>query len=341
MKFLKKLFVRRPEEYLEKGDGLLSSNSYYEAREAYENGLRACGNNPELGDLAGQLTGRIQDANSGLAALNIAEAEHAITRGIPDKAVEHLELAISLTGDASIREKAEVLLAGLENNSNDTEVLAPSHGCSSCALPTSPQQDFSSPANSSLPPLEYYELLILQLPEELHETYASLGEDFASMYIAASQDNHLEALDLLERWFDGSHRDIYCYEKGKILHRLGRIDEAESLLRDSIRVNAGNPLPHLGLALLLIDEGRLDEAHQQLTGMIEKDIFTGQALLMLGEVYQLGGNHEAAINQYAALIDTPLGRAAAEKLYEILLECGRDADAAHIHKKYLAKNCKH
>ena len=159
------------------------------------------------------------------------------------------------------------------------------------------------------------------------------------MFIAASRDSHHEALDLLEQWFDGSARDIYCYEKGKILHRLGRISESETCLRDSIRENAHNPLPYLGLALVLIDEHRLDEAARHLDAMIAAEIFTGQALMMRAEVFLFAGDSDAAIDLYGRLLDTPLARAAAEKLHELLLECNRQPEAVHIYKRYLANKC--
>ena len=160
------------------------------------------------------------------------------------------------------------------------------------------------------------------------------------MFIAASRDSHKEALDLLEKWFDGSHRDIYCYEKGKLLHRLGRISESEKFLRESISENSRNPLPYLGLALLLVDDHRLDEAGRQLDAMIAGEIFTGQALMMRGEVFQLAGEADAAIGLYGKLLETSLARAAAEKLHELLLECNRQPEAAHIFKRYLGK-CQH
>lgn len=342
MKFLKKLFVRRPEDCLEKGDALMASNSIYDARVAYEDGLQRCKGYPEHQELSSRFASRIDDANRGLAALNIEEACHAIARGAHEKAVEHLELALTLTGDTSLRSKADLLLTDLLESSHDAEEPLPKNACSSCShISTSTGEVPPSHPDSDLLPHEYYELLILQLPEQLQEVYATLGEDFAQMYIAASQDRHQEALDTLEKWFDGSHRDIYSYEKGKILHRLGKTAETELCMRDAIGVNIGNPLPHLGLALLLMEENRLDEAEEQLDRMIEDDIFTGQSLMMRGEVYQLTGNSEAAINQFIALLDTPLASTAADKLHGLLLECGRQADAAVIFKKYLGNSCKH
>jgi len=45
------------------------------------------------------------------------------------------------------------------------------------------------------------------------------------------------------------------------------------------------------------------------------------------------------VNQYVELLQTPYARAAAEKLYGILMEIGRQSDAAVIFKKYLNKSC--
>jgi tetratricopeptide (TPR) repeat protein len=160
------------------------------------------------------------------------------------------------------------------------------------------------------------------------------------MYISASHDQHAEALELLEKWFKGSDRDIYCYEKGKILHRLGKISESETYMLESIRENIHNPLPQLGLALLYIEEHRLEDAARQIDAMIAAEIFTGQALMMRGEVFELSGDLEGAIRQYGSLLETPIARSAAERLHEILVECNRQPEAANIFKRYLGK-CQH
>jgi tetratricopeptide (TPR) repeat protein len=340
MSLFRKLFARGPEDYLTKGDGYFAAHSYYEARSAFETGLQACRGKSGQADMVQILEARVCDTNRAMAQLNMLEAEHALRQGAIDKAVEHLELAKTLTEDANIREKADHLLAGLEYKSNNTEVVVPAASCSSCSQSSPDVHEAPPETDADLPVLEHYDLLIRQLPEEMYERYSSLGENFACIFIAASRDNHQEALDLLEKWFDGSQRDIYCYEKGKILHRLGRISESEASLRESISENNHNPLPHLGLALLLIDDNRLNEAAQQLDCMIAGDIFTGQALMMRGEVFQLAGDTEEAIRLYGKLLDTSLARAAAEKLHELLLECNRQPEAAHIYKRYLGK-CQH
>jgi tetratricopeptide (TPR) repeat protein len=340
MGIFKRLFNRSPENQLAKGDGYLAAHSYYEARSAYEAGLHDCQGKAELAGLAQKLEARISETSRAMAELNLHEAEHALRQGLVDKALEHLDLAKSLTDDGKIREKADHLLTGLEEKSNNTEQLAPAPSCTSCSHGSIDDHEATPETSADLPVAEHYDLLIHQLPEDLYGRYSCLGENFAYMFIAASRDSHQEALELLEQWFNGSDRDIYCYEKGKILHRLGRIKESEACLHDAISANGHNPLPHLGLALLLIDDQRLDEAARQLDDMISADIFTGQALMMRGEVYQLAGDTDAAIGLYGSLLDTPLARAAAEKLHGLLLECDREQEAVHIYKRYLGK-CQH
>jgi tetratricopeptide (TPR) repeat protein len=121
MGFFKKLFNRSPEDYLAKGDGYLAAHSYYEARSAFEAGLQACQGHPGQSGLSRVLETRICETNRAMAELNLHEAEHALRQGMVDKAVEHLELAKTLTDDGPIREKADQLLAGFEEKFNNTE----------------------------------------------------------------------------------------------------------------------------------------------------------------------------------------------------------------------------
>lgn len=337
MNFLKKLFTRRPEDFIAKGDELLSASHWYDARCAYEDALSCCGDDAELRSL---LQEKICAANYGLAELNVQEAGNALQRGDAAKAAEHLELAKSLTSDVDIREKAEKLLKGMPEKHNDQAELATHSSCSSCSHTSHDAQPILEPEEMHLDSQAHFELLIHQLPEEICGRYALLGEVFAKMYVAASQDRHTEALELLENWYTGADSDVYLYEKGKIQHHLGKVSDAERSMKDSIAANPSNPMPHLGLALLYLEGHRLQEALQQIDSMIAADIFTGQALMMRAEVFEAAGELQAAIDQYAALLQTPLAKAAAERLYAVLNHCGRQEEAAHVFKQYL-KKCSH
>jgi len=343
MAFLSRLFSKNPEDFLAKGDRLFEACSFFESRNAYEEGLQRYlnANGAETtDDTTGVFVAKIALANRALAEMNIVEAEHAIGRGAPVKAAEHLELALSLTDDAILREKAEILLANLAENTNDTNTLAsPGGACASCS-PTEPQTQASSPCEDpSLSDMDYYDLLIRQLPGEMYGRYAGLGEKFAYSYLAASRDDHTAALELLEEWYDGSSRDIYRYEQGMILHRLGNSRDAEKCLLDALAENPVNPLPHLGLALLLLDARRLEEAAERLDRMIAGEILPEQALMLRGDTCQLTGDADGAIRHYGMLLPTPFARPAAEKLHDVLMQCDRHQEARAVFKRYLAGCC--
>jgi thioredoxin-like negative regulator of GroEL len=191
-----------------------------------------------------------------------------------------------------------------------------------------------------MPLMEYYGLLIQQLPHEMYERYANLGEEFAAMYVAASENRHNDALRLLEDWYSGSCRDIYCYEKGMMLFRLGQADKAEACLREAIEGNGANSLAHLGLALMLVEGRRLPEAGKQLEAMMSAGMLAEQSRLLRAEVHLLAGETDQAIDMYSGLLDTPSARVAAERLHDVLVQCGRNNDAAYIVKRYL-RGCGH
>lgn len=340
MSLFSRLFSKNAEDFLAKGDRLLDAHRYFEARCAYEDGLQRLRDSGAGGDIADAFAAKIARANLALAEMNIQEAEFAIKRGASSKAVEHLELAKTLTDDGALREKAEKL-AGLVENTNETNRLAPhGGGCTSCASQEPETQVVTHCEDPDLSPLDYYDLLIRQLPGEMYSRYAGLGEKFAYMYLAASRDEHQRALELLEEWYDGASRDIYLYEKGMVLHRLGNAPEAEACLNEAVAENPDNPLPHLGLALLMIEGERFEEAAARLDAMIVAGMLAEQAVLLRGDTAQLAGDLDGAINCYGQLLSTPYARPAAEKLHTVLIQCDRRQEAANVFKRYLT-GCRH
>lgn len=335
MKIFSRLFSKSPDDLLAKGDRLFDSGRFFDARTCYEDGLQSCadGNQKEL------LNERIGQANLKLAELNLAEAEFAFSRGDSEKAIDHLELVKTLTYDASLREKADRLLKEYDDSEAVPADPASPASCASCTHIPVGDVTGAQHSEDSLHPLEYFELLIRQLPEDDYLRYLKLGEDFAYAYVAACRDKHGEALSLFEKWSSESNRDIYHCERAKVLHRLGRDQEAEQDLRVAIRINPCNSLAWLNLALLLIAGARFEEAIFVLDAMISDGMMPEQAMLMRGEILEATGNPDEAIEQYSRLLTTQYARTAAEKLYPLLICAGRHGDAAALFKQYLGTCC--
>jgi len=334
-----RFFSRSPSDFLAKGDSFMESDRFFDARTAYEDGLALCQGKVEYNEMKIVFISRIEDANRKLAELNIHEAEFASSRGDVAKAIDHLELVKTLTYDPELREKAEKLLLDFVVLEDESVVPVVAASCASCSGSSRRGYSDDQHSEASLSLLEYYELLIQQLPSDQYERYTQLGEDFAYAFSAASRDEHQEALAGFENCAKILPPDIYHYEKAKVLHRLGDDNAAEQHFRTSIEQNRGNSLAWLSLALLLQEQNRLKDAAIAFETMIAEDMMPGQSLLMRAGIYEATGDHESAINQYVKLLQTPYATVAAEKLYVLLLDTGRKGDADIIMKKYLKKSC--
>ncbi|MEI7816794.1 MAG: tetratricopeptide repeat protein [Desulfuromonadales bacterium] len=315
------------------------SDSFFDARTCYEDGIRLCSGESDSDALKTVFSERIETANRKLAERNLYEADCAYARGDVDKAIDHLELVKTLTYDQVLREKAEKLLHIYLPPDTVHDEQATVSSCASCAGSSCGDSTDSEHSDDSMPLFEYYELLIQQLPVDQSHRYAELGENFAYAYVAASRDNHQEALSGFQNCFDTLPHDIYWYEKGKVQHRLGNDSEAEQSMRKAIQLNAANSLAWVNLALMLRENLRFQDALSTIEIMVSEQIMTEQALLLRADIFEATGDHEGAVKQYVELLQTPYARAAAEKLYVILIEVGRQDDAAVIFKKYLNKSC--
>jgi tetratricopeptide (TPR) repeat protein len=317
----------------------MESESFFDARSCYEDGVGLCAADGAFAALRPEFMQKIDTANIRLAERNIQEAESAAARGDVKKATDHLELVKTLTYDAVLREKAEEMLQGLVLPDEEDHNQSRASSCASCSGSSHEESSDGASADDSLPLPEYYELLIQQLPADQYQRYVGLGEDFAYAYVAASRDHHREALAGLEKCAASLPHDIYRFEKGKILHRLGNDREAEEHLRAAVQLNGGHSLARLTLAMVLRENGRLDDAVAIAEAMIAEQAMAEPALLLRADICEAAGDHEGAVNRYVELLHTPYARVAAEKLYVVLLEIGRASDAEAIFKKYLKKSC--
>jgi len=125
------------------------------------------------------------------------------------------------------------------------------------------------------------------------------------------------------------------YETGIIYYRLGKAKECELRLKRALELNGHNPICHLSMAHLFIDQGRIEDAIEWLANMINSDILVSQALIMLGDMYLLKKMDAEALEIFTKALEFPeLKKIAAERMLPIL-----SAQGKHEEVKYLVKNC--
>ena len=326
-----------------KADSLYTSGHFAEARSRYLDALALINETSEKESEQSMLQERIADTGNRLAEMNIEEAEAAFRGGNDLKAIEHLQLALELAVDVSLRQKAENMLQPSIIINQKGEEKAPAHkahGCATCSPTNHKTDDILSDIQDSLPPSEKFQLLINTLPGDLPQRYAQLGEKFASAYLLAHDDKFNEADRLFSELLKSGESDIVLYEKGTLYFRAGDLAGCELLFKHSLRLNNSNPLAHLGLAQLYADTRRFDEASEVLSDMMRADILPEQSLIMQGDIFTAQGLYEKAVAIFTPALENPvLKKTAAERLVHLLTAQGRETEAAYLAKTYLKGCC--
>ncbi len=280
---------------------------------------------------------KLSEINNSLANLNLQEAEYALNSGNPIKAEEHLQMVLELAEDVALREKAEKFAANIASR-NDFHNLNNNNGCSGCH--TSHGTESSFHADSHLSMEEKFELLVSTLPAPLPERYASLGKEFACCYLSIHDGEDDKAQPILERLLRSTEDDILFYELALIKFRQNDFSSCEDLLKRAIAINPQNPLCYLALVQLRIETGQVADAIPLLEQMIQSDILSGQARIILGDVTAMLGEDDKAIDIFSTALSVHgISREAAERLLPLLVKQGRPADAEYIKKQYLKGCC--
>ncbi len=339
MAIFKRMFGRDCRYYMEKGSIALQAERYAEARDAFAEALaKLDGTAPGAAPLEPEIRAKAAVAGNRLAALNIEEARYLLSRGEQAKATEHLDLAVALAEDGTIREMAEQLRPDLSSRQTEMVPRQPKNACANCPPGGAESAENIEVADNQLSAADRFHLLVQPLPGNLPEQYERLGEKFAKGYLLANSGETDNALVLFTELQAAGENDILLYEIALLRYREGDLATCEDLLRRALVLNGVNPLCHVALAHLFTETGRFEEASKHLETMIAQEILPDQARMMLGDVYLELGDELKAIATYSEILQSPLGREAAGKLIPLLERCGRLEDAAYMHKRF-RKGC--
>lgn len=337
---MKKLFRKDAASYIEKGEKLLVEERYAEARAVFQEALEKLdSNSPDAVATESIIKAKISTTGNGLALLNIQEAEYSIRGGDKAKAADHLNLAIDLADDVTIREKAEMILVSFAGDVQQKHNNKLYGSCGGCHGKEEQHINKSSLFDGDLAEDDRFELLVRPLPGDLPERYMDLGEKFALGYLAAVAGDVVTARKVYEELLAFEENDIVLYEIAILFYGEGDTARCEAFLHRAIELNGANPLCYLGLVHLLTDAGRFDETVPLLEAMIDHELLAEQARMLLGDTYQNLGDSSKAMDCYSRLLSSPLKREAAERLIHILEKCGRSEEAEYLFKNYLKGCC--
>jgi tetratricopeptide (TPR) repeat protein len=235
----------------------------------------AIGEDVDRGDLdaAGQneLEEHLAAAGNALAELNLAEGDACLRGGNLPRAREHFRLAAAQARDENLA------LAARQRLEADSRPPSPPPSIPSPAVPAAcsggchgaaPEDAGSADAG----PLDLHtrlELIVAGYPAELASRCIRLEGPFLDGFLLAHEGRTAEALEAFGAVTPERRDDLFHFERGALLARVGRREEAIADLQQAVTMN-----PRLVLAL----EALIDLE-------LERDAFTAESRLrrMLAE----------------------------------------------------------
>lgn len=217
-------------------------------------------------------------ARDGLAELNLEEGEAFLRAGERAQAADHLSLAARHAQKPDLvariaRARDEVGQSQVspappavpEPNDCLTNVCA--SGCGGGAV--APGEPLPP---SDLDAQTRYELVLTSYPPDWVERYEAMGETFRDAFLLAHEGQEAEAAAQFEQVSPEDRNDLFFFERGALLARLGKVEAA---FRDLEQALAENPEHLLALETLVnleVAEGREDDAERRLQGYLDQGI---------------------------------------------------------------------
>lgn len=216
---------------------------------------------PLLAEEEEELDRLLVQAGDALAHLNLAEADACLRSGDKQRAQEHLELAIRHGRSQAMLDRAQALasssviretgstLAPQEENGPCTSGCCPPAGTT---LSVGNTGDFDTATR--------LELLLSAYPDEILPRYLALNEQMATVVLAAHEDDQNNALQQFDSISEQDRDDLYWFERGLLLLRNGRTQEARQDLERVLAAEPSHRMARENLVDLLLGTGDLDAA---------------------------------------------------------------------------------
>lgn len=144
---------------------------------------------------------------------------------------------------------------------------------------------------------------------------------------------------------DARNVDAY-YNLAATYHRLGTVEQSDTYLRQAesyyqmaLARDENHPEAHRGLAVLLVDSGRTNEAFSLLNAWVARSPGTPDAKIELARLCQEFGDHENAKSRLTEAIALDPGNARAwTALGHLREQLGEHGAAMHDYQQSLAHN---
>jgi tetratricopeptide (TPR) repeat protein len=247
-------------------------------------------------------------AGDELAQLNLEEGEACLRAREKAKAIEHFSLASAQARSEELARRAAEALKAVDQVV--TRPVSPppettsceTHGCATCVPPSLPVEE-PSHFPSDLDPQTRLELILASYPQDWAERYRMTGERFLEAFLLAHEGREKEALDSFERVPAEERGELFYFERGALLGRLGEPEKGIADLEQALALDPANPLALDTLVSLEMSNGKEAEAEKRLRQLLDQNVFPAFCNSRLALILAGREDSEAALEHGLRALD--------------------------------------
>jgi tetratricopeptide (TPR) repeat protein len=301
MSFLKFLSGPTSEKLEEKGDELLNSGSWGEAKLKYEQALEKAQKEGDLTRSRTELLSlKITKTKEALAKAHRETAQDLIEGGYYEDARSYISLAFEVTSDKALIEELTMLtekLESLQQVKADEELAEEYYGLADEGTTDEPHETTLD---------EQYHAVCGTLPPEIQEIYLSYGENFKAGYLALNSGDFETAATYLSLAMaeDSNPAGYIPMELATAYMHLGKLPEARELLLPVLKHHPETLPVYQLLCDIYWEEKEFGRADALIDSVPEKLADSIAVLLLRGETRYHAGDYEEAKTLYQTFLDS-------------------------------------
>lgn len=228
-----------------------------------------------------------------LAQLNYDEGVACQQSGESARAIEHFELVVQLAADVALRQAAEAHLEQLGVSAAPSPAVAAAcastccdHGTPSTTAVAGEAHDFDEETR--------FELILAAYPESEKTRYHQLSLPMKQGVLAAHEGRDPEALAIFNALPEAERNDLFAYEYGALLGRLGRYDEGVAWLQQAAAAMTGHLLAIGTLVDLHLARRNFAAAEELLLSLLANPRFAPYGHAQLAFLFRAQGDEASA-----------------------------------------------
>ena len=238
-------------------------------------------------------------AGDSLAKINLDEGLYLLKDQQIERAIEHLQLAQQQAISEDLQQQAAQALQQAGDAAQPIPVAAaPAGSCSSCSSCGPATGEAPEPlAQEDHPDFDaQLELILTSYPEELASRYQQKCADFQKAFVLGHQGEEIEAMKAFGKLPASEQDDLFDFEVGCLMARLGERGKACDALYSALKQNPGLLLATESMVSILVSLKKYKTAIDFIHEMMEKDQDAGFCHAQLASVYHVMDDADNALS---------------------------------------------